>query len=41
MIFFGTRPEMTKLAPIIRKVKQFKMKSILIHSGQVNIIAQI
>ncbi|MHA1354969.1 MAG: non-hydrolyzing UDP-N-acetylglucosamine 2-epimerase [Candidatus Heimdallarchaeota archaeon] len=34
MIFFGTRPEMTKLAPIIRKVKQFKMKSILIHSGQ-------
>jgi len=34
MIIIGTRPEITKMAPIIRKVKQFDMKLVLIHSGQ-------
>ena len=34
MIFFGTRPEITKLAPVIRKIEASKLKLTLIHSGQ-------
>ncbi len=34
LIFIGTRPEITKMAPVIRKIEQSKLKLTLIHSGQ-------
>ncbi len=34
LIFIGTRPEITKMAPVIRKIKQSNLKLTLIHSGQ-------
>ncbi|NHJ39907.1 MAG: UDP-N-acetylglucosamine 2-epimerase (non-hydrolyzing) [Asgard group archaeon] len=34
MIFIGTRPEITKMAPIIRKAANYGLETILIHSGQ-------
>ena len=34
MIFIGTRPEITKCAPIIRRIVKDKQKLTLIHSGQ-------
>jgi UDP-N-acetylglucosamine 2-epimerase (non-hydrolysing) len=34
MIFIGTRPEITKMAPIIRKTAKFGFETILVHSGQ-------
>ena len=34
LIFFGTRPEITKLAPIIRKAVDRNLELTLIHSGQ-------
>ena len=34
LIFFGTRPEITKLAPIIRKAVDRNYELTLIHSGQ-------
>jgi UDP-N-acetylglucosamine 2-epimerase (non-hydrolysing) len=34
MIFIGTRPEITKMAPIIRKATDYDFETILVHSGQ-------
>ncbi|NHJ49274.1 MAG: UDP-N-acetylglucosamine 2-epimerase (non-hydrolyzing) [Asgard group archaeon] len=34
MIFIGTRPEITKMAPIIRKAADYDFETILVHSGQ-------
>ncbi|MFW9924073.1 MAG: non-hydrolyzing UDP-N-acetylglucosamine 2-epimerase [Candidatus Thorarchaeota archaeon] len=34
LIFIGTRPEITKMAPIIRKIDEKKLQLTLIHSGQ-------
>lgn len=34
MIFIGTRPEITKMAPIIRKASNYNNEVLLIHSGQ-------
>ena len=34
MIFIGTRPEITKCAPVIRRIIEDKQKLTLIHSGQ-------
>ncbi|NHJ04810.1 MAG: UDP-N-acetylglucosamine 2-epimerase (non-hydrolyzing) [Candidatus Heimdallarchaeota archaeon] len=34
MVIFGTRAEITKIAPIIRRIEEKKLELILIHSGQ-------
>lgn len=33
-VVFGTRPEIIKLAPVIKEIEKRKIDSVLIHTGQ-------